>query len=84
MITFTVENAPVKLQSFNVIGFSIFGKVVNSKGEGISGVKVIIDGVQRAITNDKGIYKLDEITPSNYILEGLSTHYFFDSMNINI
>ena len=29
---------------FSVIGFSIFGRVLNSKGEGISGVKIIIDG----------------------------------------
>ena len=40
----TVKNSPVKLNSFSIIGFSISGKVVNAKGEGISGVKILIDG----------------------------------------
>ena len=71
-------------EGFSVIGFSIQGRVVNHKGEGISGVKIIIDGQQRATTNDKGLYKLDEITPGGYILEGHSQHYVFDSININI
>ena len=79
-----VNGASVVLGNFNVIGFSIFGKVVNSKGDGIGAVKIIIDGLQRAVTNDKGVYKLDEITPGNYILEGLGQHYIFDAMNINI
>lgn len=39
-----VNGASVLLGNFNVIGFSIFGKVVNSKGDGIGGVKIIIDG----------------------------------------
>jgi hypothetical protein len=36
------------------------------------------------VTNDNGVFKLDEITPGGYILEGFSTHYIFDAMNINI
>ena len=67
-----------------MIGFSIIGKVVNSKGQGISGVKIIIDGQQKATTNDNGVYKLDEITPGIYILEGFSKHYIFEAININI
>jgi hypothetical protein len=39
-----VENKPVVLEAFHVIGLSIFGKVVNSKGLGIGGVKILIDG----------------------------------------
>ena len=80
----TVKNAPVTLNPFSVIGFSISGKVVNAKGEGIPGVKILIDGQQKATSNDKGTYKLDEITPGNYILEGKSNHYIFDSLNVNI
>jgi hypothetical protein len=80
----TVDSKPVKLEPFSVIGFSISGKVVNSKGEGIAGVKILIDGQFKATSNDKGTYKLDEITPGNYILEGSSTHYIFDALNVNI
>jgi len=38
----------------------------------------------KAITNEAGVYKLDEITPGGYILEGFNSHYIFDAMNINI
>lgn len=84
VINTTVENHPVTLEPFHVIGMSIFGKVVNSKAKGIGGVKILIDGQQRAVSSEKGTYKLDEITPGNYILEGVSEHYIFDAMNIVI
>lgn len=44
MIKVTVDGKAVKTSPFNVIGFSIFGKVVNNREEGIGGVKIIIDG----------------------------------------
>jgi len=79
-----VENSPIQVGSFSVIGFSIVGKAVDSNGKGIQGVKILIDGQQKAITNEQGTYKLDEITPGAYILEGVHEHYFFDAMNIVI
>jgi hypothetical protein len=39
-----VNGKSVNIEPFSVIGFSIFGRVVNSKGEGIGGVKITIDG----------------------------------------
>ncbi|CDW74259.1 nodal modulator 1-like [Stylonychia lemnae] len=83
-IKVVVDAELIQLEPFQVIGFSISGKAVNNKGEGISGVKIVIDGQQKALTNDKGLYKLDEITPGQYILEGFANHYIFDSMTINI
>jgi hypothetical protein len=80
----SVEGKSLNVEAFNVIGFSIQGKVMNSKNEGISGVRINIDGQQKAITNEKGVYKLDEITPGMYILEGFKDHYIFDALNINI
>ena len=80
----SVEGKSLNVEPFNVIGFSIQGKVMNSKNEGISGVRINIDGQQKAITNEKGVYKLDEITPGMYILEGFKDHYIFDALNINI
>ena len=79
-----VKNLPLSLGPFSVIGFSITGKVVNSRNEGIQGAKVLIDGQVRAVTNENGVYRLDEITPGSYILEGSSEHYFFVFLNINI
>jgi hypothetical protein len=84
VIKVTVNGSPVKNEPFSVIGLSIFGKVVNNKEEGIGGVKIVIDGQQKAITNNQGVYKLDEITPGVYTLEGISNHYIFDSIKIEI
>lgn len=39
-----IENKSAQVPPFSIIGFSIFGKAVNHKGEGIGGVKIIIDG----------------------------------------
>lgn len=36
------------------------------------------------MTNSQGTYKLDEITPGRYILEGNADHYIFESINVNI
>jgi hypothetical protein len=84
VIEVTVNGSPVKNEAFSVIGLSIFGKVVNNKEEGIGGVKIVIDGQQKAITNNQGVYKLDEITPGVYTLEGISNYYMFDSIKIEI
>jgi hypothetical protein len=37
-------NKSVVVEPFSVIGFSINGKVLNSLGEGVGGVKILIDG----------------------------------------
>jgi hypothetical protein len=39
-----VNGKSVIIDPFSVIGFSIFGRAVNLKGEGIGGVKIVIDG----------------------------------------
>lgn len=80
----SVDGKSIQVESFSVIGFSIFGKVVNSKSQGIDGVKIIIDGQQKALTNENGNYRLDDITPGMYILEGISAHHIFEAMNIKI
>ena len=45
---------------------------------------VKIDGQPKAVTNEKGNYKLDEIVPGNYILEGVHEHMLFEPMPIKI
>lgn len=44
VIKANVETKSLTLEPFQIIGFSIQGKVVNSRGEGISEVKISIDG----------------------------------------
>lgn len=44
-----------------VTGFSVRGRVVDSQGAGIGGVKIVIEDVERATTDAQGYYKLDQV-----------------------
>lgn len=80
-----VKNGITEVEEpFVVAGFSIRGKVINTRGYGIKDVIVKIDGERKATTNDRGYYKLDEIVPGDYILEGLHDSYLFEPMKIRI
>jgi len=37
------------------------GRVVDGNGVGVDGVKVTVDGQQRATTDSQGYYKLDQV-----------------------
>lgn len=41
-------------------GFSVGGRVVDSNGIGLEGVKIEIGNVERATTDSHGHYKLDQ------------------------
>ena len=91
-----VAHAPLLIDvPFQVTGFSIVGKVVDSKGDGVPGVRILLDAQEKGLTNEKGIYKLDEVSlgsyntragsePGLYLLEGYSDHYFFEPMKVKI
>ncbi|KAF6143365.1 hypothetical protein GIB67_001309 [Kingdonia uniflora] len=58
----SVEHRHVKVsQKFQVTGFSVGGRVINENGEGVDGVKIILDGHERSITDRQGYYKLDQV-----------------------
>lgn len=85
--TLTIEvndDITVVSQAFMATGFSITGKVLNTKDTGVADVVIKIDGQRKAVTNDNGVYKLDEIVPGKYILEGVHDDMIFEPMEINI
>lgn len=49
-------------------GFSVGGRVVDSEGTGLEGVKIEIDDTERATTDAEGYYKLDQVSCLNSIL----------------
>ena len=84
-ISVKVDNSVAKVgQSFQIIGFSIVGVVRTQSGKGIEDAVIIIDGVQKATTNDKGSYKLDEMEPGKYIIEVSKDRLIFDPLDITI
>lgn len=44
-----------------VTGFSVGGRVVDGNDMGVEGVKIIVDGHERSITDGEGYYKLDQV-----------------------
>jgi hypothetical protein len=44
-----------------VTGFSVSGRVLNDKGEGIPGAKVVIDGADGGVTSADGRYSIDKV-----------------------
>ncbi|XP_058187876.1 uncharacterized protein LOC131304587 isoform X3 [Rhododendron vialii] len=68
------------LPKFQVTGFSVGGRVVDGNGFGVDGVRIIVDGHERCITDKEGYYKLDQVTSSRYTIEAKKEHYKFDKL----
>jgi hypothetical protein len=85
-VTVDVQHRDFNIEApFIVTHFSIFGRVVNHKGSGIPNVTIKIDGQDRAVTDNKGIYKLQKVTPGNYDVEAQADDMFFEPLtNIRI
>ncbi|GLT64134.1 hypothetical protein SLA2020_366440 [Shorea laevis] len=65
-------------QKFQVTGFSVGGRVVDGNDVGVEGVKIIVDGHERSITDKQGYYKLDQVTSNRYTIEAIKEHYKFN------
>uniref|UniRef100_A0A5B7C2M8 Putative nodal modulator 1 n=1 Tax=Davidia involucrata TaxID=16924 RepID=A0A5B7C2M8_DAVIN len=68
------------VQKFQVTGFSVGGRIVDGNGAGVDGVKIIVDGHERSITDKEGYYKLDQVTSDRYTIEAKKEHYKFDKL----
>lgn len=67
-------------QPFQVTGFSVGGRVVTSEGVGVEGVKILVDGRERAATDIQGYYKLDQVTSTQYTIKAEKDHFKFSSL----
>lgn len=67
-------------QKFQVTGFSVGGRVVDGNDVGVDGVKIIVDGQERSVTDKQGYYKLDQVTSNHYTIEARKEHYKFSSL----
>ncbi|CAJ1874972.1 unnamed protein product [Sphenostylis stenocarpa] len=68
-------------QKFQVTGFSVGGRVVDGNGMGVEGVKIIVDGYERSITDNQGYYKLDQVTSKHYTIQAQKEHYKFKKLD---
>ncbi|KAL3685292.1 hypothetical protein R1sor_003314 [Riccia sorocarpa] len=65
---------------FQVTGFSVGGRVVDSQGTGVEGVKIVIGDAERATTDSQGYYKLDQVTSTHYNVKARKPHYKFSTL----
>lgn len=80
-LSVSVEHQHVTvLQKFQVTGFSIGGRVVDGNDVGVDGVKIIVDGHERSITDKQGYYKLDQVISNRYTIEAEKKHYKFNNL----
>ncbi|KAL6517503.1 hypothetical protein OROMI_033204 [Orobanche minor] len=68
-------------QKFQVTGFSVGGRVVDSNGNGVDAAKILVDGLERSITDAEGYYKLDQVTSKRYSIKASKEHYKFETLN---
>lgn len=61
-----VDQGPVTTDSFAVEGFSLGGKVL-AAGQGVEGVRILVDGQHKATTDANGQYRYDRTI--SYIYE---------------
>ncbi|BBM99994.1 BOS complex subunit NOMO [Marchantia polymorpha subsp. ruderalis] len=66
---------------FQVTGFSVRGRVVDSQGAGIGGVKIVIEDVERATTDAQGYYKLDQVTSTHHTVKAKKPYYKFSTLD---
>ncbi|XP_020582694.1 LOW QUALITY PROTEIN: nodal modulator 1-like [Phalaenopsis equestris] len=79
-MTLTVEHHHVTVsQKFQVTGFSVGGRVVDGNG-GVSGASIIVDGQQKATSDNEGFYKLDQVTSKHYTIVAEKDHYKFSAL----
>lgn len=85
-IDFSVEQGSVIFhEKFQVQGFSVSGKIaVTPGGKGITGAKIYLDGKEQAISQENGIYHLENMKTGMYKLEVKVPHIHFDPIVVKI
>lgn len=66
---------------FEVIKVNINGKVIDTKGYGISNVIIKIDGQSVSSTDENGEYSLNNLYPGNYDIEAYTENMYFDALS---
>ncbi|XP_061181394.1 BOS complex subunit NOMO1-like [Saccostrea echinata] len=85
-LDFHVPHSPFTIpEVFQVKGFSVTGKVLeSSKGSGVGGAKVLIDGKQQATTEAGGKYHLENMKTGTYRIQVQKDNVFFDEISVKI
>lgn len=85
-IEFEVVNDAVELkQTFEITGFSVFGRVlISENGFGVKNAKILLNGKHVTTTHTDGTYTLKNIQADTYTLTAEADNVQFDEQTIKI
>lgn len=85
-IEFEVTSDAIELkQSFEITGFSVFGRVlVSANGFGAANAKVILNGQHVTTTHTDGTYTLKNIKADSYTISAEAENVQFEERNVKI
>lgn len=81
-IALEINGNSVKIpENFRVVGFSANGQVLDSKGNGIEGIKVFVNGKEKATTTQEGRYRLEKMSSGEYEITFTAPKQTFSSLS---
>ncbi|KAK4872067.1 hypothetical protein RN001_016191 [Aquatica leii] len=85
-IQFEVEHNSVVLpESFEVVGYNLFGRVLSSRnGKPLKGAKIFLNNKQVAVTKDDGTYTLDKVKADLYGIKAVADKVQFEEIFVKI
>ncbi|XP_066158113.1 BOS complex subunit NOMO3 isoform X2 [Euwallacea fornicatus] len=84
-IQFLVQHKDVKLeQNFEVIGFTVKGRVINDQNNPIPNAKIFLNGEELTQTDNAGNYKLEKLRVGKYNLKAEAENVLFNAVIVNI
>jgi len=84
-LDFEVTNKRVTDQQFQVVGFSVKGKVTNVKGGvAVSGADVFVDGKLKSTTDESGFYTLQNMNNGAYEVHVKKEHMQFEPRKLQV
>ncbi|VEN53892.1 unnamed protein product [Callosobruchus maculatus] len=84
-IEFEVNNGDAILdQHFEIIGFSIPGKVLKSRGKPVPNAKIYVNGQEVTKTDNEGAYKLEKMKAGTYRMKVEAEDLTFDEKMVRV
>jgi BOS complex subunit NOMO len=79
-VTVAHESQALK-QDFVVMGFSVSGRVVDRKGNGVSEAVITVDSFEKTVTDSEGYYTLEQMSSDRpYTIVASKPHVFFHDL----
>lgn len=84
-IKFSVKNNDLRLdEHFEIVGFSISGKVLRSDNIAVTNARISLNGQELTKTDSKGVYTLEKVKAGTYKIKATAENLLFDEVSVSI